>query len=109
MTLVPRFDPTKVLEVIERDRATTFAGVPTMYAALLNHPERERYDVSALKLCVSGGSAMPVEVLRGFDEAFGAKILEGYGLSETTGMASFNRATASASRGRSAYRSAAPR
>ena len=90
MTLVPRFEPTKVLEVIERDRATTFAGVPTMYAALLNHPERSRYDVSALELCVSGGSAMPVEVLRGFDEAFGAKILEGYGLSETTGMASFN-------------------
>jgi len=90
MTLVPRFDPTKVLEVIERDRATTFAGVPTMYSALLNHPERSRYDVSALELCVSGGSAMPVEVLRGFDEAFGAKILEGYGLSETTGMGSFN-------------------
>jgi len=90
MTLVPRFEPTSVLEVIERDRATTFAGVPTMYAALLNHPERSRYDVSALELCVSGGSAMPVEVLRGFDEAFGAKILEGYGLSETTGMASFN-------------------
>ncbi len=90
MTLVPRFEPTMVLEVIERDRATTFAGVPTMYAALLNHPDRSRYDVSALELCVSGGSAIPVEVLRGFDEAFGATILEGYGLSETTGMASFN-------------------
>ncbi len=90
MTLVPRFDPTKVLEVIARDSATTFAGVPTMYSALLNHPERSNHDVSALELCISGGSAMPVEVLRGFDEAFGAKILEGYGLSETTGMASFN-------------------
>jgi long-chain acyl-CoA synthetase len=90
MTLVPRFEPTKVLEVIERDHATIFAGVPTMYAALLNHPERSRYDMSSLELCVSGGSAMPVEVLRGFDEAFGAMILEGYGLSETTGMASFN-------------------
>jgi long-chain acyl-CoA synthetase len=90
MTLVPRFEPATVLEVIERDRATIFAGVPTMYAALLNHPERSRGDVSSLELCVSGGSAMPVEVLRGFDEAFGAMILEGYGLSETTGMASFN-------------------
>ncbi len=90
LTLITRFDPTKVLEVIERDRATTFAGVPTMYAALLHHPDRDRYDVAALELCVSGGSAMPVEVLRGFDEAFGAKVLEGYGLSETTGMASFN-------------------
>jgi long-chain acyl-CoA synthetase len=90
MTLVPRFDPGKVLEVIERDRATTFGGVPTMYAALLNHPERDGFDVSCLDLCVSGGAPMPVEILRGFDEAFGAKVLEGYGLSETTGMGSFN-------------------
>jgi long-chain acyl-CoA synthetase len=90
MTLVPRFDPGKVLEVIERDRATTFGGVPTMYGALLNHPEREKHDCSSLELCISGGAALPVEVLRGFDEAFGCKILEGYGLSETTGMSSFN-------------------
>ncbi len=91
LTLVPRFEPGKVLEVIERDRATVFGGVPTMYAALLHHPDRERYDVSSLDLCVSGGSPMPVEVLRGFDEAFGTKVLEGYGLSETTGMGSFNK------------------
>ena len=90
VTLLPRFDPEKALEVIERDRVTSFAAVPTMYTALLNHPDRERFDTSCLDLCVSGGSAMPVEVLRGFDEAFGAKILEGYGLSETTGMGSFN-------------------
>jgi long-chain acyl-CoA synthetase len=91
MTLVPRFSPEKVLEVIERDHATVFGGVPTMYAALLHHPDRERYDVSSLDLCVSGGSPMPVEVLRGFDEAFGTKVLEGYGLSETTGMGTFNQ------------------
>ncbi len=90
ITLVPRFEPGKVLEVIERDKANSFAGVPTMYAALLHHPERDKHDVSSLDLCVSGGSAMPVEVLRGFDEAFGAKVLEGYGLSETTGMGTFN-------------------
>jgi long-chain acyl-CoA synthetase len=90
MTLVPRFEPATVLEVIQRDHATTFAGVPTMYSALLHHPGHEDFDTSSLNLCVSGGSAMPVEVLRGFDEAFGAKVLEGYGLSETTGMGSFN-------------------
>jgi long-chain acyl-CoA synthetase len=90
MTLLPRFEPGKALELIERDQVTTFGGVPTMYAALLHHPERDRYDTSTLDLCVSGGSAMPVEVLRGFDEAFGATILEGYGLSETTGMGTFN-------------------
>jgi long-chain acyl-CoA synthetase len=90
LTLVPRFEPGKVLEVIERDKVTTFGGVPTMYTALLHHPERASHDASSLNLCVSGGSALPVEVLRGFDEAFGATVLEGYGLTETTGMASFN-------------------
>ncbi len=91
LTMVPRFEPAKVLEVIERDGATTFGGVPTMFSALLHHPEREQRTVSSVNLCVSGGAPMPVEVLRGFDEAFGAKVLEGYGLSETCGMATFNR------------------
>jgi long-chain acyl-CoA synthetase len=91
MTMIPRFDPGTALEVIERDKATTFAGVPTMYTAMLHHPEHERFDSSSLSLCISGGAALAVEVLRGFDDAFGAKILEGYGLSETTGMASFNQ------------------
>ena len=90
LTLLPRFDPTKALEIIERDRVTIFEGVPTMYGALLNHPKRAEFDVSALRICVSGGAALPVEVLRGFDEAFGCKVLEGYGLSETSPVASFN-------------------
>jgi long-chain acyl-CoA synthetase len=90
LTLLPRFEPGKALELIERDKVTTFAGVPTMYTAMLHHPERERHDVTSIDLCVSGGSALPVEVLRGFDDAFDTKVLEGYGLSETTGMGSFN-------------------
>jgi long-chain acyl-CoA synthetase len=90
LTLLPRFDPTKALEILERDRVTIFEGVPTMYGALLNHPRRAEYDVAALRVCVSGGAALPVEVLRGFDAAFGCKILEGYGLSETSPVASFN-------------------
>jgi long-chain acyl-CoA synthetase len=90
LTLLPRFDPTKALEILQRDRVTIFEGVPTMYGALLNHPHRAEYDVSALRICVSGGAALPVEVLRGFDEAFSCKILEGYGLSETSPVASFN-------------------
>src|SRR5205085_3677073 len=71
LTLIPRFDPGKALEIIGRDGVTLFDGVPTMYHAMLHHPEREKYDVSGLRTCVSGGSAMPVEVMRGFEKAFG--------------------------------------
>jgi long-chain acyl-CoA synthetase len=90
LDLIPRFDPGKALEVIDRDRVTIFEGVPTMYHAILHHPERDQHDTSHLRLCISGGSALPVEVLKGFEEAFGCKILEGYGLSETSPVASFN-------------------
>jgi long-chain acyl-CoA synthetase len=91
LTLVPRFDATKVLEVIERDGVTVFQGVPTMYFGLLHHPDRDSYDLSRLRICVSGGASMPVEVLHAFESAFGAIILEGYGLSETSPIASFNK------------------
>jgi long-chain acyl-CoA synthetase len=90
LTLLPRFQPGKALEIIQRDGVNLFEGVPTMYGALLHEPDRESYDTSTLKLCVSGGAAMPVEVLRGFEEAFDCKVLEGYGLSETSPSASFN-------------------
>jgi long-chain acyl-CoA synthetase len=91
ITMVPRFDPAKVLEVIERDRVSIFAGVPTMYFALLNHPDAARYDASSLRLCISGGAAMPGEVMTAFEQKFGVTVLEGYGLSETAPTASFNR------------------
>jgi long-chain acyl-CoA synthetase len=91
LTLVPRFDAEKALEVIGRDRVTVFEGVPTMYAGMLNAPDAEKYDVSSLRTCVSGGSAMPVEVMKSFEEKFGCIVLEGYGLSETSPVASFNQ------------------
>jgi long-chain acyl-CoA synthetase len=91
LTLLPRFDPGKALEMVQRDRVTTFLGVPTMYAAMLHHPDASSFDTSSLDLCVSGGAAMPVEVLREFERTFDCKILEGYGLSETCAIASFNR------------------
>jgi long-chain acyl-CoA synthetase len=90
LTLIPRFDPAKALEIIQRDEVTVFLGVPTMYGAMLHCSERDKFDVSTLEFCGSGGSAMPVELMRGFEEAFGAKVLEGYGLSETSPVASFN-------------------
>ncbi|HET7445177.1 MAG TPA: long-chain fatty acid--CoA ligase, partial [Solirubrobacterales bacterium] len=88
LTLVPRFDPEEALATMSRDRVTHFYGVPTMYGALLHHPGRERFDTSALRTCITGGASMPVEVLRGFEEAFGCIVLEGYGLSETSPVAS---------------------
>lgn len=90
LTLIPRFDPEKALEIIARDRVNIFQGVPTMYGAMLHLPDRERFDVSSLEMCASGGSAMPVELMRGFEQAFGCIILEGYGLSESSPVASFN-------------------
>jgi long-chain acyl-CoA synthetase len=91
LTLLPRFDAGKALEMIQRDRVTTFLGVPTMYAAMLNHQDASSFDTSSLELCVSGGAAMPVEVLKAFERTFDCKVLEGYGLSETCAIASFNR------------------
>src|SRR4051794_32836806 len=90
LTMVPRFDPEKALEAIQRDRVSIFQGVPTMYNAMLHCDRREEFDVSCLRLCMSGGSAMPEELMRNFEEAFGCNILEGYGLSETSPVASFN-------------------
>jgi long-chain acyl-CoA synthetase len=90
LTLVPKFDPGETLETMRRDGVTHFYGVPTMFGALLHHPERERFDISSLRTCITGGASMPVEVLRGFEQAFGAVVLEGYGLSETSPVASSN-------------------
>jgi long-chain acyl-CoA synthetase len=90
LTLIPRFDGAKALDVIERDGVTVFEGVPTMFSAMLHQPDAADRDVSSLRLCVSGGSAMPVEVMRSFEETFGCIVLEGYGLSETSPVASFN-------------------
>jgi long-chain acyl-CoA synthetase len=90
LALVPKFDPGEALATMRRDRVTHFYGVPTMFGALLHHPERERFDTSALRTCITGGASMPVEVLRGFEAAFGAKVMEGYGLSETSPVACSN-------------------
>ena len=90
LTLIPRFDGGKALSVVERDGVTVFQGVPTMFSAMLHQPDAAERDMSSLRLCVSGGSAMPVEVMRSFEETFGCIVLEGYGLSETSPVASFN-------------------
>lgn len=94
LVLMARFDPDVALTQMEQHAVTFFAGVPTMYWAILNHPNAEKFDLDKiaenLSTAVSGGSAMPVEVMRAFGEKYQVKILEGYGLSETSPIASFN-------------------
>ena len=90
LTLLPRFEAGKALEIIGRDQVTIFEGVPTMYAAMLHHQAHASADTSSLRTCISGGAAMPLEIMRGFEETFGCMILEAYGLSETSPVASFN-------------------
>ncbi len=90
MSLVPRFSADKVLEVIQRDGVTIFEGVPTMYIALLNHPRIDDYDLSSLRVGISGGAAIPAEVIDEFEQRFGFVILEGYGMSETASTTTFN-------------------
>jgi long-chain acyl-CoA synthetase len=90
VTMLPRFDPDKALEIIDRDKVTIFQGVPTMYNAMLHSASCDSADCSSLRTCMSGGAAMPAELMRAFEERFGCIILEGYGLSETSPVASFN-------------------
>ena len=95
ITLLPRFAADAVLGIMQRDGVTIFAGVPTMYWGLLSYPDAEKFDLdqirSTLRLAVSGGAALPVELLHNFEERFQVPILEGYGLSETSPVACFNQ------------------
>lgn len=94
LALLPRFDPAALLALMSRERITHWIGVPTMYWALLEHARKNNVDVSkaaaTLKLAVSGGAPMPVELMKDFQQVFGVRIVEGYGLSETAPVASFN-------------------
>jgi long-chain acyl-CoA synthetase len=90
IVLISRFAVENVLTLLERHDVTVFIGVPTMYVALLNAESAAERSLPALRLCVSGGSAIPIEILRAFEDRFGCRVLEGYGLSETSPVASFN-------------------
>ncbi|MDG2048547.1 MAG: long-chain fatty acid--CoA ligase [Myxococcota bacterium] len=89
-TLLPRFEPEAAFQLIERDEITLFAGVPTMYFALLNFDGDKAYNLDSVRLCMTGGAPMPVEVMTAFEKKFGVEILEGFGLSETSPVSSFN-------------------
>ena len=90
VTMLPRFDPAAALATMAAHRVTVFAGVPTMYTALAAAFDGSGFDSSGLRVCVSGGAALPVEILHAFEKSYGCPILEGYGLSETSPVACFN-------------------
>ena len=90
IVMLPRFDAAQVLAAIARTRATALPGVPTMYQALLDHPAIARADLSSLRFCISGGAPLPVELKHRFEARTGARLVEGYGLTETAGVVAVN-------------------
>ncbi|OQW42985.1 MAG: dicarboxylate--CoA ligase PimA [Proteobacteria bacterium SG_bin5] len=90
IVMLPRFNAQQALEAVSRARVTAIPGVPTMYQALLDHPNLAKTDFSRLRVCISGGAPLPAELKAKFEAATGAKLIEGYGLSESAGVVSAN-------------------
>jgi long-chain acyl-CoA synthetase len=90
IAMVPRFETKQVLQTIQKYRCTGFPGVPTMFQAMLDHPDLAKTDLSSLKVCISGGAPMPGPVHLRFEEATGVRLVEGYGLTESSGVVSAN-------------------
>ncbi len=90
IAMVPRFEAGQVLDTIQKYKATGFPGVPTMFQALLDHPKMAKTDVSSIKVCISGGAPMPAPLHNRFEEVTGVRVVEGYGLTESSGVVSAN-------------------
>ncbi|OYY90469.1 MAG: dicarboxylate--CoA ligase PimA [Sphingomonas sp. 28-66-16] len=90
IVMLPRFNAAQALAAISRTRATALPGVPTMYQALLDHPRIGKTDFSCLRVCISGGAPLPGELRTRFEQVTGAQLVEGYGLSESSGVVSAN-------------------
>lgn len=90
MILMPRFVLAEALDLITRHKATLMPGVPTLFNAILNHPKIGSYNLGSLKICISGGAALPAEVRDGFMAATGCELVEGYGLSEASPVVTCN-------------------
>ncbi len=84
MVIIPKFDFETALKTIEKQKPTLFPGAPTIYIGLMNHPDLAKYDLSSIKACISGSAALPVEVQENFERVTGGKLVEGYGLTETS-------------------------
>ncbi len=86
----PRFELDAVLKDVNKKRPTVFDGVPTMFGAINNHPKLQDFDLKSIKACISGGAPLPVEVKQRFEELSGCKLVEGYGLTECSPVATCN-------------------
>ncbi|MFK8792938.1 AMP-binding protein [Planococcus plakortidis] len=84
MVLLPKFDPEQALKTINKQKPTLFPGAPTLYIGLLNHPDIQKYDLSSIEACLSGSAPLPTEVQEKFERITGGKLVEGYGLTETS-------------------------
>ncbi|SDN56893.1 long-chain-fatty-acid--CoA ligase [Alkalicoccus daliensis] len=90
MIIMPKFDPKGILKAIEKHKATLYPGAPTMYIGLLNHPDIKKHDLSSIKACISGSAPLPLEVQTGFEDTTHGRLVEGYGLTETSPVAIAN-------------------
>ncbi len=90
LILLPQFKPKEVLQTIDREKPTIFIGVPTMFSALNETRDISKYDISSLNFCISGGAPLPAEIQRRFEEMTGCRLVEGYGLSETSPVVTVN-------------------
>ena len=79
-----------ILNVIQNEKISLYPGVPAMYIGIINNPKVHEYDLHSIKACLSGGSALPVDVAQKFEEITGGKLAEGYGLTETSPVAHAN-------------------
>lgn len=90
MVLIPKFDADAVLKAITKLKGTIFPGAPTMYIALINHPRIKEYDLSSIRICVSGAAGLPLEVQEKFISLTGGRLIEGYGLTEASPVSHAN-------------------
>lgn len=90
IVLLPRFELGQLMKCISRKRPTMFPGVPTIYTAINNAPDLSKHDMTSLKVCISGGAPLPVEVKKRFEELTGCSLVEGYGLTESSPVATCN-------------------
>ncbi len=84
MVLLPKFDPETALKTINKQKPTLFPGAPTLYIGLMSHPDIAKYDLSSIEACMSGSAPLPAEVQEKFEAITGGKLVEGYGLTETS-------------------------